>query len=641
MLRNVRKGRHVCHAPCSSPSLFLFVHALPPHVHPLAPGPVPTPAPLPAPCCPHRTSAGLHPLLCLPPAFAPASCLAAALQFMATYWATVDPGLPVFGAVRTALARSGLAADLKHAPPLPPHTAVRPIGADGPGTPRDDPSGRVGGRQGVHQLQAALLTNPGGAGAGSEAVGAAVMACCVDLASSCDSPRAMPAAATAAIANASAVASPASPLAIAQTASQVSLTHAPAMCARAVGSEVVHSLVRLVRAVSRSAHHPQGQGAQSPPNVPSQSQLLPLQQLAPVMQRACRQIAAAVVGDACGGGVGAGSPKAIGPWHLAAMQASQPRIRLLQALCAACSALPGEASGDHIDDNTSTSNDGDNDSAGGESRAACAALDADACLSVFSLSPPGTESQCLAALTRMCSPRVLTPLLEACLSDIQALQSACPKLHTAACGHRSLATDATAAEGRSTDAPYPAPTTLNPESVGPVLLSGYAAAWLSMVAVGGGGREGGARVRNQPPPDLPCPTPFLPDPQGSRLPPPPTWLLSETLALPPPPKKPAPGPCPPPAHPVAACLLLACGLEASGSVFMGGAVLGGAGAKLAAAMQLAYLHDAMELTRGGGGGEAGAMLGTIKEEGGEGEGEGEGVRGGRGGSPRCGGPWRA
>jgi hypothetical protein len=105
---------------------------------------------------------------------------------------------------------------------------------------------------------------------------------------------------------------------------------------------------------------------------------------------------------------------------------------------------------------------------------------------------------------------------------------------------------------------------------------------------------------------------------GSRLPPPPTWFMTETLrtlALNAPTSNALrqaglqPGlsrglggsagarPGRPWVHPTGAALALALGLEQRGSLYLAYCIPGGAAQKLAAAVQAAYLHDSAELVR--------------------------------------------
>ncbi len=59
-------------------------------------------------CCTCRATPGSHPLLSASPASALASCWAAALHLMATYWGGIPVDSPVLHATRAQAAASGL-----------------------------------------------------------------------------------------------------------------------------------------------------------------------------------------------------------------------------------------------------------------------------------------------------------------------------------------------------------------------------------------------------------------------------------------------------------------------------------------------------------------------------------------------------
>jgi hypothetical protein len=200
----------------------------------------------------------------------------------------------------------------------------------------------------------------------------------------------------------------------------------------------------------------------------------------------------------------------------------------------------------------------------------------DALLCVMGCAAPGAEVAALAALQQLTSAHRLAPLLLAAQRAMHRLPCRHPRLAWAAAGvaFRAQPDSQSVAPFQGTPgAPYPLPSTLPQASaVSAVLMGGYAAAWLSMVAAaahdgdsdhsrassvnaggssssekvsssgGGGGRtdtqqgeQSGTRalpsaiprglLLRHPQPALPCPT-------DSRLPAPPTWLVSEVLQLP-------------------------------------------------------------------------------------------------------------
>ncbi len=110
---------------------------------------------------------GAHPLLLVPRATAVLSCWAAALHFAASYWSSIPSATPVWGALATALAASGLHGPPQGPHPLPPGAAAHPAA----GLALGGASGWQGATQGV----AVLLLRRGGEGAGGPALGVAVV----------------------------------------------------------------------------------------------------------------------------------------------------------------------------------------------------------------------------------------------------------------------------------------------------------------------------------------------------------------------------------------------------------------------------------------------------------------------------------
>lgn len=561
----------------------------------------------------------MHPSLLLPRAFAVHSCLAAALQLVATYWGGVDPGLHVFGEVRGALARSGLLGDNSSSGSDSSSSA-----SETPQQPRQQQEqqqaeclpGNIGAS---HALAAALLRAPAAAHADSAAIGAAFTAQCMEVVTA---PVTQP---------------PSAPSAAPH--GQASLNFMQLTCTHVAAAEFLLGTMRLTLALSRNPHTPETvPAAVAAPPEDAHSSALTLPGLAAQAARLVHGLQHALPAGLVADAGGSSLTKVLGPWGLVRLQLGQPRARLFLAACRAASLLPlpGAASQAEV-----AAASGQLGAAGGASaRDAVAVIDG--CLSILPLSPPGAEAQCLAALQHACTPARLTPVLQQAQTAVAALESACPRLHAAASGLRGGASSSLTAPP-----PYPPPQqALDAASAGAALMHGYAASWLSMVAADDGpgssgsssGSSGAAAGGGPLPLDPAYPAPCLPDPSGSRLPAPHTWLLAEVLELPQhTSRKPAAATRNAPAggdqqqhrvHPVAAALALGCGLEGLGSAYLGAAVAGGAGAKLAAALALAYVHDSHELMRGeagAGGSRRGARLQGVREDVADGE---DGVRGG-------------
>jgi hypothetical protein len=234
----------------------------------------------------------------------------------------------------------------------------------------------------------------------------------------------------------------------------------------------------------------------------------------------------------------------------------------------------------------------------------------DALLGVLPLSAPGQEAQALQALTVLfdtqqqqqqhpAAAAALLPtadVLAAAVAAIQQLRLQGGTLAAAAAGVRADALDK-AATGATTSLPYPAPALLDTAaaiasgtdssaatSVDPAvwckaLLQGYAVTWLSVIADTSPQQQqqqqqqqaSAASKLPQPPPPLPLlPRVFVAEAEGSRLPAPPEWLLSEIHAVPHTHLSSSSGSNAGgsgssggygPMHPAAAALLLACGLQ--------------------------------------------------------------------------------
>jgi hypothetical protein len=241
----------------------------------------------------------------------------------------------------------------------------------------------------------------------------------------------------------------------------------------------------------------------------------------------------------------------------------------------------------------------------------------DGLLCVLPLSAPGQEAQALQALQLLLGPAaaaaagqpgavgLAAAVLKAAQAALQQLQQQGGALAAAAAGVRSdklpsagdsypyqptLLAAAAAAGDSSVGAA--AVGGVNNEQWCKVLLEGYAVTWLSVVAQHGEQQQQqGSVVVAKPPVALPLPRVYVSEVEGSRLPVPPEWLISEILALPASSSNSSSSASA--LHPVSAALLLALGLEQTPSCCYVTTIT--SALKLEALLQLLYMFNAGEL----------------------------------------------
>jgi hypothetical protein len=251
----------------------------------------------------------------------------------------------------------------------------------------------------------------------------------------------------------------------------------------------------------------------------------------------------------------------------------------------------------------------------------------DGLLCVLPLSAPGQEAQALQALQLLFGPEAaaaarqsgvspVQQVLAAAQGALQQLQQQGDALAAAAAGVRAdklpAAADSypyhptllQAAAAAADSAGISSNTAIDAGSVGGIsiaqwcqtLLEGYAVTWLSVVAQ----RDDQQQPKQQgseagkTPVVLPLPRVYVSEVEGSRLPVPPEWLMSEILALPASNSNSSSSSGGVSAlHPVSAALLLALGLEQIPSSCYMTAVV--SSSKLEALLQLLYMFNAGEL----------------------------------------------
>jgi hypothetical protein len=305
------------------------------------------------------------------------------------------------------------------------------------------------------------------------------------------------------------------------------------------------------------------------------------------------------------------APCVMEPWRLMRAMLWQPRLRLLTELARPLLLLPPPKG----DESAAAAADDDQETA----------RLADALLAVPALGLPGAEADAMEALALAFCPKCLAqPLARA--------QEALCALDESATGGGDLRPAALAAQGASrwwagerAEGPealrfqYPLPSQLPaPEALSEVLTQGYAAAWLSMVALegegGGRGESSGYAANAAAAAAIPLRRPMLDEGTGSRLPLPAHWILTEILAVPNRPSSPPPQ-RPHHHHPAGAALLWVLGLDRSGpssppSAYLARAVPH-ASVRLQGVLRLAYMFNTQELVVTGAGGGGGGGKGRA------------------------------
>ncbi|MEW5303401.1 MAG: hypothetical protein WDW36_006098 [Sanguina aurantia] len=539
-----------------------------------------------------RPSLGVHPALLVPTAVSCARCLSAVLDFLASYWSTLDdPAVAgAGGQIRAAVTRSGL---------LSPHpSAHSSSGGSGDsgssGSRQDDnsaspPPARLDPvLSSAKDVLVAHLVASAGVGHAGLAGGKGVAAqgvtgnllCAWFLDQACASVSFLP---------------PGSGRS--GTAAQRRPVALQDLLMRASSGAVLHALLSLATAV-----YPQ-----QPPRSECWQHVrrLSLQ----LIDAAPRLLLAASPSPA----------KSLAPWQLLRMQLQQPTTHaflLAARLYSAALLNPQQPTA------VATSS-------GLAAGSPASLMMVDGCLAVLATAMPGAEALCLRALQLALAPHNLARVFPAALRTCATLRGECPKLAAAAAATAPSHTDpwdsssaavvdplapahpgvaATATGGQlgaahaeseparlqqlGSDEPPPPPV-LPPSHVGPPavpppaplhssggavafpwaaadmtavsesLVASYAASWLSLLALstpppshhphtrrgsarrdggGGGVGVGGGPGSNQNPPlPVELQQPYLECSPGSRLPLPPTWFIDEVHALPPsPPSSPMP-----------------------------------------------------------------------------------------------------
>eukprot|EP00798_Chlamydomonas_sp_ICE-L_P022911 gene22911-30090_t len=418
----------------------------------------------------------LHPALLMPPSHASSSGFAAAVNFLATYWSSLDNAKPILGPILAAVHGSGLG----HPVEL---TAV---------DERHDQA-----THGMDMLSIALLWSPpveDRAGSGAAAAAGSHLSLGSALTSFClEAVEQLPSTVNSHPKQTSAIISHPNAANLMPLSLQVS----------AIGLlQATNSLPHL----SSDIKHPK-----TPVSI-SDVRTIPTLN-SHILESSAKYLVSQYRSCTADPNSLATCSKVLNPWQNARMQMLQHEITLFLASAAVDERQIQRSSGQQVHTSESTPRR----QAGGQPGRDVLVVDAS--LSILALSPPGAEAQCLAALRHAVSWSRTATGQDAAFRTLQQMSELNPSLAVAAGGPRRASTPA-----------FPCPSSIPNQALSQVLFDSYSVSWLSMVSQERMG-EAAAQASEEKQKHKPSAT-FLNEVEGSRLPAPASWLFMEVIPTP-------------------------------------------------------------------------------------------------------------